>query len=53
MQSVLDFVLAHEVLFSTLGIGILDLIFALNPAAAANGILHWVFNFLSGVKPSA
>jgi len=32
-------------------VAILDLIFALNPNSASNGILHWIFTAVGGKTP--
>lgn len=51
MQVIIDFVLAHQVLLSSLVVAVLDLVFALNPNAnAPDGVLHAVYLFL---KPKA
>lgn len=43
MQSIVDFVVNHAAVFAGLGVAVLDLIFAINPKADANGGLHWVY----------
>lgn len=50
MQAVIQFVLAHEVVLAALGIAVLDLAFALNPSLQSNGLLHWVWTMLVGIK---
>lgn len=50
MQAVIQFVLAHEVVLAAVGVAVLDLLFALNPAIKANGLLHWIYGVLVGVK---
>jgi len=45
-----DFVLAHQGLFAGLGVAVLDLVFALSPSLASNGLLHAFYLWL---KPSA
>ena len=32
----------------TLGVAVLDLVFALNPNSKANGVLHWLYLLFSG-----
>lgn len=53
MSNIVDFVLAHEAVLAGLGVAVLDLVFALNPNASSNGVLHWVFVFLTGKKDQA
>lgn len=56
MQSVLDFIVAHQGIFAGLGVGLLDLVFSLKSDWASNSILHWVYlslKSLSGPKPPA
>lgn len=43
ISDVVTFVVAHQTVFGMLGVGILDLIFALVPSTEGNGILHWIF----------
>lgn len=54
-QNIINFVVAHEVVLAGVGVAVLDLVFALNPSSQSNGILHWVFVFLTGKQapPSA
>lgn len=47
MQALLSWVLAHEAVLSGLAVGILDLVFALNPNAnAPDGALHMLYLWL-------
>ena len=48
MQNVIVFIQAHQAVLAAVGVSVLDLIFALNPNAASNGILHWIFLQLGG-----
>lgn len=48
LQSVLSFVSSHAVVMSAAGVAVLDLIFAVNPAAASNGVLHYIYLKLGG-----
>lgn len=48
MPAFIQFVLAHQVVFAALGVAVLDLVFAINPKAESNGVLHWVFVALKG-----
>lgn len=52
MQSVIDFVTAHLGLFGAVAVAVLDLVFALNPATATSGVLHWIYVKLSGKEPA-
>lgn len=50
MEALIQFVQGHEAILAAFGVAVIDLVFALVPSAASNGILHWVFVALSGVK---
>ena len=50
MQNVIDFLMAHLTVFAALGVAILDAIFGFNPNLQSNGILHWLYLFLTGKK---
>lgn len=52
MQAVIDFVMAHVAVLSALGVAVLDLVFALNPNAESNGLLHAIYLYLKP-KPKA
>lgn len=43
MQAVIDFVLAHQLVLAAAVVGVLDLVFALNKDAEANGVLHYLY----------
>lgn len=43
MQAVINFLLGHQAVLAGAIVAILDLVFALVPSAASNGILHWVY----------
>jgi hypothetical protein len=48
MQAVIDFIVAHQAVLAGLVIGILDLVFALNPNAnAPDGVLHMIYLLVS------
>lgn len=53
LAQIIAFIVAHQVVLAALGAALLDLIFALNPAAASNGMLHWVWLWLTGKKDAA
>ena len=46
LQNIINFIMVNKGAFAAAGVALLDLIFALNPAARANGLLHWVYNFI-------
>ncbi len=50
MQSVIDFLLAHQVVLAALIVGILDLVIALVPTVESNGIFHMIYLFFKGKK---
>lgn len=43
MQVIIDWVIAHQAVVAGAVVGILDLIFALVPSWASQGLLHWVY----------
>ncbi len=49
MQTVIDFVLGHQVVLAGMIVAILDLLFALIPGIKSNGILHAAYNFVKGI----
>ena len=54
MSAIFAFVSAHSAVLAGLGVAILDLLFALNPSLAGNGILHQILVSLGAIaKPSA
>jgi len=53
LQLIINFIMAHSSIVGTLGVAILDLIFAINPSAESNGILHWLFVQLGVLKGSS
>lgn len=42
-MAVYQWVLAHEAVVSGAAVAVLDLLFALSPSFASNGVLHWVY----------
>ena len=50
IQSVIAFLLAHRALEAGLVVAVLDLLFAVYPGVKANGILHFVYDKLVGLK---
>lgn len=48
MANIIAFVQAHQVVLAAAGVGILDLIIALIPSLAANGLVHALLLFLQG-----
>lgn len=54
MQSIIAFILAHQVLFAALIVAILDFVIALIPGVDSNGIFHMVYLWIKGIaSPSA
>lgn len=49
----IQFILAHEALFAGLGVGVIDLLIAINPSWQANGLIHWVLLQLSALAPAS
>ncbi len=50
----INWIIAHQAVSAGLGVGILDLIFALVPSWESNGIAHWAYNALKSlVVPKA
>lgn len=50
MSGLVSWVVAHQGLVSGVVVAILDLLFALSPSLAANGILHQVYLWISGLS---
>lgn len=46
-----DFIVAHQAVFSGLAVALLDLVFALSPSAAGNGLLHQLYVWLKPATP--
>ncbi len=40
---VIQWVMSHQAVVAGLIVGLLDLVFALKPNWAANGIVHWIY----------
>jgi len=54
MQSIIDFILAHQAIFAALVVAVLDFVFAVSPSLSGNGILHSVYVFFQNlIKPKA
>jgi hypothetical protein len=54
MSQIVAFLVAHEAVLASLGVAVLDLLFALNPSLEANGVLHQVYLWIKGlVAPDA
>jgi len=53
MQSIIDFVLAHKVAMASVGVAVLDFVFALMPSWQSNGVIHWVYLTLKGLLPGS
>lgn len=49
MQSVIDFMIQHSVVFAGLGVAILDFIFAIKSDWKSNGILHSIYVFFANM----
>jgi hypothetical protein len=49
MDSVIQFVVSHEVIVAGAVVGILDLVIALNPKAESNGVLHGIYIFCKNI----
>lgn len=45
---VLNFILAHQVIFAGVGVAVIDLLIGLNPNLAGSNLLHQVYLFLKG-----
>lgn len=43
MQALIDWIVAHQAVVSGAVVGILDLVFALVPSWASQGLLHFVY----------
>lgn len=54
MAAVLAWIVSHEVVLAAAVVAVLDLVFALNPNSASNGVLHWIYVQLQALlgKPS-
>ena len=50
MASIITFIQAHEVAMAMFGVAVLDFLFAINPMAESNGILHWIYTALKGIE---
>lgn len=51
-----DWIMAHQVIVGGFLAAVLDFVFALNPNAASNGVLHWIYLLvrkLAGLPPPA
>lgn len=48
VSAVLAWIDDHRGVIGMLIVGVLDLLFALNPNAESNGILHWIFTLAQG-----
>lgn len=53
MQVVINWILAHSVILASLGVAVLDLLFALSPNLEANGILHAIYLQLKKLLPGS
>ena len=47
----IQFIQDHHGVISVAAVAVLDLVFAINPKATSNGVLHWVYLQLGG-KPT-
>jgi hypothetical protein len=43
MQSVIQFLVSHQVLEGAVVVGVLDFLFAMNKSWESNGVLHWIY----------
>lgn len=43
MAAVIAWLSAHSAVLAGAVVAVLDLVFALSPSLAANGILHWIY----------
>lgn len=53
MEAVIAWLVAHSAVMAGALVGVLDLVFALVPSLAANGILHQVYLWLKGLVSKA
>lgn len=53
MSALISFIVAHEGVLAGLGVAVLDLVFALNPNVAGNGVLHQVYLWLKKLGGSS
>ncbi len=49
MQTVIDWVLAHQLILSGLIVAVLDFIFAIIPTLQGNGILHSLYMLVKNI----
>jgi hypothetical protein len=52
-MAAIQFIQAHAVVMSAAVVAILDLIFALIPSVASNGVAHWIYLTLKGIAQPA
>lgn len=53
MQAIISWVVAHQAIVSGAVVGVLDLVFALSPALAGNGILHQIYLWIASLAGKA
>ncbi len=49
-MSFINWIMSHQTVSASLGIAVLDFIFAVNPKTAASGVLHWLMLFFQANK---
>lgn len=49
MSDIIKFVVEHEAALASLGVAVLDLLFAVSPSLEGNGILHQVYLWIKAI----